>query len=182
MASTSYYSFKYSILIHWNNCKEGNFVPQMYPRQSFSGLLPFHQYCMNAVLSLIWMRPPCWRSGSANTLAIIMMKDKIIDTVIAVQGCKILSHSIINLCTVFWCLVSLQIHGSFTQTDFLDPMCLVTGTWNDTPTKTQLIECFNTGLSVHLGPNFICLTKHFLKRIKVRLHELLQHDQLQTAL
>ncbi len=51
-------------------------------------------------------------------LLFMHLKDKIIVAVITLQSCKVLSHSIINRCAVFWHLRSLQTHRSITQTGF----------------------------------------------------------------
>lgn len=57
---------------------------------------------------------------SAVYLVITVAEDKIIAALITFQSTKILTHNIINHCTVFWHLISLQTHGSLTQTAFLN--------------------------------------------------------------
>lgn len=68
----------------------------------------------------------------------VSMKDKIVGAVITLQRSKMLRYSIINCRVVYWPLISLQIHQSFTQTELLgsyNNILLVY--WSSTPPPTR---------------------------------------------
>lgn len=51
---------------------------------------------------------PCTVMSSGKVLRFVVMKGKIIVAVIRFQSCKILFVSILNLCAVFWHLISFK--------------------------------------------------------------------------